>query len=394
MSYIPPHKRHLKNPVEPSPVPDYLLPKPKKNLNAFKSRIAQGNAIVYSGDSISKWFLVSSNGIEDEVPPSIKFVHVSSDSVECRNGEKPLVLMKNDFQKDTNTEEKEDEDEERTRWLLVAEKIEEDLLLAYEQAKKLMEDHYHVDNGKQRLVARFGKVLFYKRQAGPVAEYSRRNLTKIFSTDVPTSYIQNIKSKAVPSHKFCIDKEKETYIVKIDHYTSPNATISCICTVYKGRWKAERNPVRHLVVDVSCIDKNLDMRLVLATKRKINALTEKEKTNIKELLDSVTIDPNGKGRLRWKLGKTVSDDEYKLFEVCHVRATIYKNRTLRLKVRETDRFNERSGTGEINKGVTLILEDVETKLQEKDIKKGCVMEMLQDALGTIWDFLQCNAYFT
>lgn len=95
MSYIPPHKRHLKNPVRPSPVPDSLRTKPKKKLNFS----GEGNAIVFSGDFISKWFLVGSNGIEDEVPPSLKFVHVSSDSVECRYGEKPLVLTKKDVQK-------------------------------------------------------------------------------------------------------------------------------------------------------------------------------------------------------------------------------------------------------------------------------------------------------
>lgn len=66
------------------------------------------------------------------------------------------------YSANVNTEEKKEEDEERTRWLLVAEKIEEDLLRAYAQAKKGMEVHYHVDNGKLRLVARFGKVLFYR----------------------------------------------------------------------------------------------------------------------------------------------------------------------------------------------------------------------------------------
>lgn len=37
--------------------------------------------------------------------------------------------------------------------------------------------------------------------------------------------------------------------------------------------QAELNPLRHLVVDVSCIDKNLDMRFMLAGKRKMFTLT-------------------------------------------------------------------------------------------------------------------------
>lgn len=30
-------------------------------------------------------------------------------------------------------------------------------------------------------------------------------------------------------------------------------------------------------------------------------------------------------------------------------------------------------------------------LQEKNIERGCVMEMLRDVLGIIWDFLRCDA---
>lgn len=70
-----------------------------------------------------------------------------------------------------------------------------------------------------------------------------------------------------------------------------------------------------------------------------------------------------KGGLRWPLGKASSGDGYRIFEVCHVRATIYKNQTLSLRVRETDRFNERTGTGAVKREVTLILKDVNTKLQ-------------------------------
>lgn len=48
-----------------------------------------------------------------------------------------------------------------------------------------------------------------------MAECSLKNLNKMFSTDVPVSYLQHIKSKVVPSHGFSIDVEKETYTVKV-----------------------------------------------------------------------------------------------------------------------------------------------------------------------------------
>nr|AAO37147.1 hypothetical protein [Arabidopsis thaliana] len=393
MSYIPPHKRHSKDPTKPTPVPDSLVTKFKKNLD-FKSSTSsvKRNKIIYSGDSISKWFLVGSNGIEDDVPSYVKFVPLSSDSVECRKGEKPSILMNNNVQNvNMNIGERKDE---RTQWLLVAEKVMEDLVLAYERVKTEMKEHHHVS----RLVARFGKIFFYGSQAGPVAECSLKNLNKMFSTDLPMSYLQHIKSNVVPSHGFSIDKEKETYTVKVSHYSRPNATINCKCTRKEdGRlsmYKVDPNPVRHLVVDVSCIDKNLDMRLTLTAKREITYLSDKEIGDIKALLESATVDPNVKGGLRWPFGKALSEDGYKEFEVCHVRATIYKNKTLRLTVRETDRFNETTGTGETNREVSLTLIDIDTKIQEQNTERGCVLEMLRDALGTIWDFLHCDAYLT
>ncbi|CAH2058823.1 unnamed protein product [Thlaspi arvense] len=375
MSYIPPHKRHSKDPVIPSPVPDSLLTKSKKSVD-FSSSSDRCNRVTFAENFISKWFLIGPNGIGDELPSSVKLVPVSLDSVECRNGERPLVLMNDDddFQK-ANVITEESEEEERARWmLLVAEKVEDDLVLAYERAKTAMEVNQHV----LRLVARLGKVFLYRRQAGSVAEFSRKNLKKMFSTDVSTSNLQHIKSKVVPRHKFSIDLEKETYTVKVSHNTRPTETINCKCTLkedgrlsmYKASlMHAELNVVWHLVFDVSCIDKSLDMRLMLAAKRKMTALTEKEISDIKELLDSATVDPNVKGGLRWPLGKSSSRDGYRVFEVCHVRATIYKNRTLRLRIRETDRFNERTGTGAVKKEVTLILKNLNTKLQYYNVLK-------------------------
>ncbi|VVB11443.1 unnamed protein product [Arabis nemorensis] len=239
-----------------------------------------------------------------------------------------------------------------------------------------------------RLVASFGKNLFYGRQAGPSAECSRTKSTKVFFADLPTSYIQHIKSKVIPSHEFCIQEEKERYIVNVSHYTRPNETIQCKCILKEdGRLSMYK-------ANVSCIDKNLDMRVMLTAKRKMTTLTEKEISNMKGLPDSATVDPNVKGGIRWPLGKSSSGDGYRVFEACHVKSTVYRNQTLRLRVRKIGRFNERIGTGEIKREVALMRKDMNTKLQEQNIERGCVMEMLKDSLGTLWDFLHCDAYLT
>lgn len=313
---------------------------------------------------------------------------MSSDSPECRRyGDKYLVLMNTNASKVEESEE-----EERTRWMLIAEKVEKDLAFAYEHAKK--GSHHLPENVKLRLVARFGKLLFRRSQA----EHWEKKTNRIFSTDVPTSFIQNIKSKAIPSHGFCLDMEKEVYVLQISHHTRPRSTIRCKCTVKEdgslSMYKAELNPLRHFVVDVSCIDKSLDMRFMLASKRKMMTLTEKETSSIQGMLDLATIDSNVEGGLRWPLGKPSSENGYRVLEVCHARATTYKNKTLRLRVRETNGFSERFGTWEDERGVTLILQDINTKLQEQNTERGCVLEMLRDALGTMWDFLHSDVSLT
>ncbi|KAF3523300.1 hypothetical protein F2Q69_00046741 [Brassica cretica] len=75
------------------------------------------------------------------------------------------------------------------------------------------------------------------------------------------------------------------------------------------------------------------------------------------------LDPNVKSSLRWPFGKSSSGDLYRVFESCHVKAPVYKNQTLRLRVRETDIFSERIGTGEVKREVILMLKDMNSKLQ-------------------------------
>ncbi|CAN8241695.1 unnamed protein product [Cochlearia groenlandica] len=404
MSYIPPHKRHSKDPVRPTPVPESLITNLKKRIGHFKSTISpKDNICTYSRYAISKWLLVGSYETEDLVPPpSLKLVPVSSDSSESRYGKNSLVLINNDVEKEnmmTNKSEEEEEERSGTRWILVADKLEEDLVFAYEQGMKKMEDHNHqVHIPNLRLVARFGKLIFFKNQAGLAAESSLRNVNKTFSTNVPASYIQNVTTNVVQSHDFSKDEEKERYFVKISHYTSPHVNILCKCTVKEdGRlsfYKVELNLIRHLVVDVSCVDKNLDMRLMLSTKRKMMGLTEKEISNIKELLHSATVNPKEKGGLRWPLGSTSTREGYRVFETCHVRSTVYKSQTIRLRVRETDRYNERVGAGETKREVALMLKDINTKMQKQNTNRACVSDMLRDALGTLWNFLHCDAYLS
>lgn len=97
-----------------------------------------------------------------------------------------------------------------------------------------------------------------------------------------------------------------------------------------------------------------------------------------------------KGGLRWPLGKASSEDGYRVIEVCHVRATIYKNQTLRLRVRETDRFNERIGKGFIQREVIMMLKDINTKLQVISYLCACILESLLEVRLIVISLVVCR----
>ncbi|XP_010558845.1 PREDICTED: uncharacterized protein LOC104827370 [Tarenaya hassleriana] len=237
MSYVPPHKRPSNEPVRPSPVPESVSRKFTRNLN-LDGRNDQDRKVIYAKDCISKWFFVGSDGTEDEISPSVQLVPVSSDSSEWRAGRKPLVLVNNDAgEKDA----KFGATEGRTPWLSVAEKVEGDIFMAFELAKNGM-DHGSLVEVKPRLVARFGKVLLHGHPSlsleslkdGLVAESTLRESKKSFYTNVPASYMENIRDAAVLKLG-CSIKENDIYYVMLSDETRPGSTISCKCTVKEDR---------------------------------------------------------------------------------------------------------------------------------------------------------------
>lgn len=83
---------------------------------------------------------------------------------------------------------------------------------------------------------------------------------------------------------------------------------------------------------------------------------------IEELISSAVIDPNVKGGLRWPLGKASSGDRFQVIGVWHTTSRAYKSPSLRLKVRNADRFDFRTSAGETTGEVTLKLKGIATEL--------------------------------
>ncbi|KAH0864986.1 hypothetical protein HID58_082197 [Brassica napus] len=245
MSYVPQHKRHENVALRASSAPPSLLTKHKNTK------------IIYANDFISRWFVVGSedNNSFQLVPVSLGWRRESED--------KPLVML-------AKSESGKLEDP----WLWIAEKVENDLMLGFGRAKGTLL-RYASDDVNLRLITRFGKAVFNGLViadkpcvVGLVSAHSsdslrddnvtKRVLGKLkrsFRTNVPKSYVENTVYGVVPKMGFSVEETKELYHVKVvfDN-TRPDITISCKCM-------AELNALRHLIIDVSCLDQDLDMRL-------------------------------------------------------------------------------------------------------------------------------------
>lgn len=91
-------------------------------------------------------------------------------------------------------------------------------------------------------------------------------------------------------------------------------------------------------------------------------IQENEIKNLKELTDSAVIDPTVKGGLKWPLGKSSCADRYRVCGVWHTVTTTYRNQTLRLQIREADRYDFRTGIGGTSSEVNLKLKALKSSI--------------------------------
>ncbi|KAH0994539.1 hypothetical protein GBA52_018403 [Prunus armeniaca] len=389
MAYIPPHKRHSKETERPLPTPELLAPQFKKNLN-LRSSISNADLdgkVNYANHARSRWCII---GLDDEnqFPSSVNLEPISWETTESRTGEKPLALINTSLDK---------EGSEvkwylpKSPWVSLAENVLEDLLSSFENVKNDMKCP-KLEQVKPSLVARVGKVLF-QRSPSVNMESIRNNLdTEIlkqwkrsFYTNLPVSYKENILKEVVPNIGVDFEEEKDVYQVKslfIETYIKMSAFL-----------QIELNQLRDMVIDISCPNKYLDLRVMLSTKRPVTALSDDEMQSIRDLISSAVLDPDVKGGLRWPLGKESSGDRYKVVGIWHVIANMYTNPSLRLKVRHADRFDFRTSTGEATWEVSLMLKKVLSKLQEEKVEVSSISEILEENMRMIWDNFLCSEHF-
>ncbi|XP_031377397.1 uncharacterized protein LOC116192855 isoform X2 [Punica granatum] len=401
MAYIPPHMRKSKE--VRSPTAAMLVPRFQKNLNlGSKPGMDKSGKIVYADTAISRWFAVGLDGRETEGPPPVLLQRVPVEMIERINVETPLALVRsshlNEGQRTRDSSDK--------PWTYLIEKILPDLICSSKFMRGQMEaEGWNSKEVKPKLVARVGKILFIPRRPSiweedlnkdSINEATLKQLNRTFYAFIPASSMKGIVDEVVPKIGVKFEDLKDVYYVKLSDKSRPDATISCKCRVMKKEnrlepYKLQLNQVRHMVHDISCIEKKSDLRLMLFTKRSLISLHDDEEESIKALIASAILDPTSKGGLRWPFGKASSPgDRYRVIDAWHTVSRVYVSPSMRLKVQDSNYFKTsvRETTGEI----TLGLKGIASELLEKKLEINLVSDMLESILKLLWEhFLHFEA---
>nr|CAD1836569.1 unnamed protein product [Ananas comosus var. bracteatus] len=270
-----------------------------------------GGKIVYAAHCVSRWWLagiVGGAGGSGGVPESLRLEPFPCEIVERRSGAKPLVVA-------AAADDGGMEEEEERPWVGIARRVEQNLVASARSAREELDAGD--GNAKLSFVARVGKVLFHGdpstclnsiRKAAVAEEGFKNRVHKSFYTNVPNEFMKNVEQLIVKSIGFDFESEREHYHVKVFDKHQPDSTISCKCTVRKDGglelYKIELNQVRHMVVDISCLHKDLDLRLMLVTKKLLKNLDDEVENGINQLISSAIIDSEVKGGFDGLLGRS------------------------------------------------------------------------------------------
>ncbi|CAL4969248.1 unnamed protein product [Urochloa decumbens] len=402
MAYLPPHKRHPSSTASaptPNPPPPSLSSS-LRNLSLSSRGRGRGgrhprpsNKIVHAAGCISRWSPIPpfSPGPEDGdgEEPTLRLKPFPCDPIERKTGAKPLALA-------ASSPEESSSGSTAAAVTAIAKRFLPDLLAAAERAKASLAPKEE-ELVKLSLVARLGKVLFQTqpgaspvsldtlRQAAKAGEDgSKSQLHKSFYTNVPSECLDDMEQSVVKRMGLEFDSSKERYHVKVFDKHRSDSTMSCKCTVEEDGSLAIHK-VRHLVEDISCLFKGLDLRLMLCTKRILKTLDSEVENALKSLVSSAVIDPDVKGGLRWPLGKESIGERFSIVGAQHTNYKAFRNETLRLKLRHADRFDHRSSTGEVSNEVTFKLTGMSRGLEDVDPEEASLKKMLEYVVQMVWD---------
>ena len=102
--------------------------------------------------------------------------------------------------------------------------------------------------------------------------------------------------------------------------------------------------------------------MILIIAKFFELIQDDDMKSIRDLIDSAIVDTEVKGGLRWPLGKAVSGDKFGVTAVWHIVSKTYKNSSLRLKIKDVDRYRFQSSTGQTTREVVIMLKGLASEL--------------------------------
>jgi len=93
------------------------------------------------------------------------------------------------------------------------------------------------------------------------------------------------------------------------------------------------------------------------------SMQDEEMNSLRDLINSAVLDSDMKGGLRWPLGEASSGGRYSVIGAWHSVTKAYKNSSFRLKARDADRYDFRTGTGETTREIYLKLKRIVSEMQ-------------------------------
>ncbi|KAI3862367.1 hypothetical protein MKX03_014385 [Papaver bracteatum] len=441
-NYIPPHKRQMKDGakalVGSSLNSRSLVHKFEQNLKLSGSynsgscssseRVMRngkdaslGGRYAYAKTCLSRLCIAESTE-EDEHhgPGSFRLQHISREST-LYNKQRQIPYVLVSFHKKTGTNNLNKNRSLENPLISIAEQILPNLLAF--QNKRVEGSSKEFGERKICFVARFGKVLFHgipSFNMGTLLERSEyeSSLSRImrsFNTNVPKSFTEAVLNVVVPGIGVELEEEKEYYYVRVTDKSCPDVSFSCKCTatgyggleLQKARLarlanilyilynKIQTNNERHMIVDIACVGKDLDLRLMLSTRKIVTKPTDEEKHGFEKVIKSASVDINVKGGLSFPLENESFEGRYRVTGIGHTTSRCFKNLSISIKLNKADRYDFITSTAEVTNQVVLNMDDISEKLKGSNLETGQLEKMLEDNMELIWScFLSLECCFT
>ncbi|XP_026425227.1 uncharacterized protein LOC113321545 [Papaver somniferum] len=382
-AYVPPHKRYSKDGDDNNrPLPTQF------QMNVASSSTSNDHArkrgfVLNMPNAVFKWFIESD---DDDI--SIRLVLV--DGFTCLRS---TSLGNRGFAKNTP-------------WVSITERIGSELLASFANVRSAMDLGEAGSAIKPTFVARVGQIHLLdppdniisscSSSSKSEAETAAAHVKKHFCTNLPDSYMEAILGGVAPKIVADLYHSKEYYQVLVSDKRDPKSGIIIKCQIICGELKIqkiEKNPKKCFIANVTCLDRDLDLRLRLAIKRDLTAALKDDSEEIKGLkhfVDSAILDGSVKGGLRWPLGKEHSSEgRYSIIKTCHSTVKTFKNSSIKLRLKNEDWFNFCISDGEVENELVLDMKGINDTLIDKMLGMEPAIERLQETLKLVWNHLLC-----